>query len=367
MAFLTARNIRKSYGDVLAVDDVSFDVEEGELVTLLGPSGSGKTTVLLAVAGFVDPDDGEILLRNGSLVKLPPYKRNIGMVFQQYALFPHMSVFDNVAYPLTVRRIKPDQRKRAVVEALKLVKLQGLEKRYPKQLSGGQQQRVALARALVFRPPVLLMDEPLGALDRKLRTEMQMEIRAIQREVGITTLYVTHDQEEALTISDRIAVMHEGRLMQIGRPMEMYERPVDAFVADFLGEANILQGRIVDVGADAVSLEAHAGFRFTMERPSDGCAVGDEAAVAICPERIRLSSARDGWVQMAAVVEQIVYLGNQFKLVLRIGDRRMTALVARDELTVVPEVEAQVTVEWSPTAPILLRRSSDRVALDKER
>ena len=243
MGFLSARNIRKAYDGIVAVDDVSFDVEEGELVTLLGPSGSGKTTVLMCVAGFVDPDGGDIALRGRSIGDLPPHKRNIGMMFQQYALFPHMTVLDNVAYPLTVRRVGVKERTAAVMEALALREAGRHGEALPKELSGGQQQRVALARALVFKPPILLMDEPLGALDRKLRAEMQMEIRAIQRKVRITTLYVTHDQEEALTISDRIGVMHEGRLVQIGRPMEMYDRPVDIFVADFLGEANILHGR----------------------------------------------------------------------------------------------------------------------------
>lgn len=358
MGFLTAQRIRKTYGAVVAVDDVSFDIEEGELVTLLGPSGSGKTTILLAVAGFVDPDAGNILLRGKSIAALPPHKRNIGMVFQQYALFPHMTVFDNVAYPLTIRRVNLAERKDAVLEALALVKLVGMEKRYPKELSGGQQQRVALARALVFKPPILLMDEPLGALDRKLRAEMQIEIRGIQKQVGITTLYVTHDQEEALTMSDRIAVMHEGRLIQMGHPMDVYERPVNTFVADFLGEANILHGRVVEVGADEVYLETKSGLRLCSQAAGDQYAIGDAATVAIRPERIRLSTGRAGWVRRDAVVEQIVYLGNQFRFVLQVDGRQMSAIMGREEVAVVPAVQSKVTIEWSPTAAVLLGPSA---------
>jgi putative spermidine/putrescine transport system ATP-binding protein len=356
MDFLSARNIRKAYGGIVAVDDVSFDVEEGELVTLLGPSGSGKTTVLMCIAGFVDPDGGDIALRGRSVVDLPPHKRNIGMMFQQYALFPHMTVLDNVAYPLTVRRVGIKERTAAVMEALALVKLAGMEKRYPKELSGGQQQRVALARALVFKPPILLMDEPLGALDRKLRAEMQMEIRAIQRKVGITTLYVTHDQEEALTISDRIGVMHEGRLVQIGRPMEMYDRPVDIFVADFLGEANILHGRVVAGNSHVITIDS-GGLRVSVDHSATSHAAGDEAVVAIRPERIRLATGRDGWQHAEGVIEQVLYLGNQFRMVVNIGGKRITALMGRDEVAAVPESGARVTLEWSPAAPILLRSS----------
>jgi spermidine/putrescine ABC transporter ATP-binding subunit len=356
MGFLSARNIRKSYGSIVAVDDVSFDVEEGELVTLLGPSGSGKSTVLMCVAGFVDPDEGDIALRGRSIGDLPPHKRNIGMMFQQYALFPHMTVLDNVAYPLTVRHVGIRERTAEVMEALALVKLAGMEKRYPKELSGGQQQRVALARALVFKPPILLMDEPLGALDRKLRAEMQMEIRAIQRKVGITTLYVTHDQEEALTISDRIGVMHEGRLVQIGRPMEMYDRPGDVFVADFLGEANILRGRVVARNSHVITIDS-GGLRVSVDDSAKSDAAGDEAVVAIRPERIRLATGRDGWQHAEGVVEQMLYLGNQFRMVVNIGGTRITALMGRDEVAAAPENGARVTLEWSPAAPILLRSS----------
>jgi spermidine/putrescine ABC transporter ATP-binding subunit len=355
MGFLSARKIRKTYGAVVAVNDVSFDVEEGELVTLLGPSGSGKTTVLMCVAGFVDPDQGDIALHGQSIMDLPPHKRNIGVVFQQYALFPHMTVLDNVAYPLRVRRVPTKQLTGAVMDALHLVKLTGLGNRYPKELSGGQQQRVALARALVFKPPVLLMDEPLGALDRKLRAEMQIEIRAIQRKVGITTLYVTHDQEEALTISDRIAVMQEGRLAQVGRPMDMYDRPVTPFVADFLGEANILHGRVVSVNSHAIAVESGEGLRLSVALGAGNRKAGEEVVVAIRPERIRLATGRDGWQCAEGTVDQVIYLGNQFRLIVNIGGRRVTALIGRDEVNAVPESGARVTLEWSPAAPILLR------------
>jgi len=219
---LSVTGLGKAYGDSIAVEHVDLDVRAGELVTLLGPSGSGKTTLLMSIAGFAEPDTGCITLDGRDITTLAPHRRGIGVVFQQYALFPHLTIAENVAYPLAVRRVPPAQRKAAVTEALQLVRLEMLASRRPAQLSGGQQQRVALARALVFRPPVLLMDEPLGALDRKLRAEMQLEIRNIQRSLGITTVYVTHDQEEALVISDRIAVMHRGRIEQIDTPEFVY-------------------------------------------------------------------------------------------------------------------------------------------------
>jgi putative spermidine/putrescine transport system ATP-binding protein len=240
-AAVSLRGIRKTYGDVVAVDRVSLEVSDGEFFSMLGPSGSGKTTTLRMIAGFELPTEGEVLLNGADVSRLPPYQRDVNTVFQDYALFPHMTVGENVAYGLMVRRVGRAERKTRVGEALEMVRLPGFEGRKPGQLSGGQRQRVALARALVNRPKLLLLDEPLGALDLKLREEMQIELKTIQREIGITFIFVTHDQDEALTMSDRIAVFNDGRIEQVSRPFELYEQPSTEFVAGFVGVSNVLE------------------------------------------------------------------------------------------------------------------------------
>src|SRR5260221_5061343 len=241
-ASIEVRKITKRYGGVIAVDDVSLSVPPGGFLALLGPSGSGKTTILMSVAGFEHPNAGRILIGTKDVTDVAPYRRGIGMVFQKYALFPHMTVAENVAYPLRQRGMGRAEREERVRESLDLVRLEGLGSRLPAQLSGGQQQRVALARALVYRPPVLLMDEPLGALDRKLREQLQIELKQLQRGLGTTVIFVTHDQQEALSLADRVAVLNEGRVVQIGTPNELHDAPATSFVADFIGEANILRG-----------------------------------------------------------------------------------------------------------------------------
>ena len=238
--------VRKTYGAVEAVAGIDFEVGEGTFFTLLGPSGSGKTTTLRLIAGFERPDTGTIRLAGAEITELPPYRRDVNTVFQDYALFPHMTVGENVAYGLMIRKVPKAERATRVAEALRMVRLDGYEKRKPSQLSGGQRQRVALARALVNRPRVLLLDEPLGALDLKLREEMQIELKSIQQQVGITFIYVTHDQEEALTMSDRLAVFNQGRIEQVGAPAEVYERPATRFVAGFVGTSNLLTGRVAE-------------------------------------------------------------------------------------------------------------------------
>jgi putative spermidine/putrescine transport system ATP-binding protein len=304
---IALRRIVKRYGAMLAVNELSLDIAAGEFVSFLGPSGSGKTTALLMIAGFVAPTAGEIMLGNADITSLPPYRRNIGMVYQNYALFPHMTVARNIAFPLRMRGMARGEIARRVARALDLVRLAGLDERLPNQLSGGQQQRVALARALVFEPPLLLLDEPLGALDKKLREELQIEIKRIQRTIGSTMIYVTHDQDEALSMSDRIAVMSRGRIEQVGAPSELYERPRTRFVAEFLGSSNFLEATVIARG-DRLLLRTTGGLAIEMPR-SLAAAVGDRFTLSIRPERIRLAErgARDGAWHPARVIDSFYH------------------------------------------------------------
>ena len=314
----------KKYDAVTALDGVTMTCQEGEFFGLLGPSGSGKTTLLSAIAGFVTLDRGQVLIDGQDVGGVPVHERNIGMMFQNYALFPHMSVAENVAFGLEVRGRPREEVEKRVKEALAMVRLGGLEQRKPKQLSGGQQQRVALARALVTRPKVLLLDEPLGALDKHLRQEMQVELRRIQRQVGITTIFVTHDQEEALTLSDRIAIFNFGRIIQEGAPMEVYERPVTKFAAGFLGEANFLAGRVA-------SLEANGLARVALDiggevscRCSDA-QVGQAVLLALRPEKIALgSSGAAGINAVRGKVLDVVFSGNSTTYRIAAGDQVLT-------------------------------------------
>jgi spermidine/putrescine ABC transporter ATP-binding subunit len=284
---LTLHNLVKVFGDVLAVDKVSLTIQHGEFLTLLGPSGSGKTTTLNMIAGFEIPTSGQILLESKDITTVAPNNRGIGMVFQNYALFPHMTVFDNIAFPLKMRKMPGNEIRTLVETTLQLVQLPGFERRYPNQLSGGQQQRIALARALVFRPPILLMDEPLGALDKKLRDHMRLEIKHLQESLDITVIYVTHDQEEALTMSDRIAIMNEGRIIQVETPVELYESPADLFVADFIGESNFLEGQIGETDGNRIAVETKQGLKMWV-RKRTGLESGKEVTVAIRPEKIQV-------------------------------------------------------------------------------
>lgn len=306
------RDLRKNFGSVAAVDGVSLRVEGGEFLALLGPSGSGKTTILNLIAGFEQPAAGAILVDGLDVSRVPPHRRGIGVVFQAYALFPHMTVADNVAFPLKMRHVSESERRRQVAEALDLVRLTGLGSRYPRQLSGGQQQRVALARAIVFKPTVLLMDEPLGALDKKLRQHMQIELRSLQRGLGTTVVYVTHDQEEALTMADRVAVLRNGLLQQVGVPEELYENPRNAFVADFVGETNFLRGtvRSAQDGTAVVALGSDVALTASIPHHAHAPAEGTAVRVAIRPERITLSD--QGPASPTAIrgeLTEILYVG----------------------------------------------------------
>jgi len=318
---LTLDRITKLYGNVAAVREVSLGVAGGEFLTLLGPSGSGKTTTLMIVAGFVDADGGEVLVGGRPVSAVPPHKRGLGVVFQHYALFPHMTVGGNVAFPLELRGVRGAEARRKVSDVLDLVRLSGLDGRYPRQLSGGQQQRVALARALVFGPPVLLMDEPLGALDRQLRAEMQLEIKAIQRRLGITVVYVTHDQGEALTMSDRIAVMRDGRIEQAGSPADLYERPATPFVAAFLGECNFLDGRVVDADGRRTIVEIAHGFR--LDAGTSAAPPGAQVVAAIRPEKLWFvdhEATKAGSISAVdGTIEEVVYVGDLTRYQVRVA------------------------------------------------
>ncbi|MGH7538994.1 MAG: ABC transporter ATP-binding protein [Gemmatimonadales bacterium] len=314
------RAITKRFGDFVAVDEVSLAIAPGEFLTLLGASGSGKTTTLRMVAGFEQPTAGEIWMDGKPIYQLPPFKRNVNTVFQHYALFPHMSVWDNVAYGLRMRRVPKDEIAGRVGQALEMVHLEQLAQRAPRQLSGGQQQRVALARALVNRPQVLLLDEPLGALDLKLRKEMQLELKHLQTQVGITFVYVTHDQEEALTMSNRIALMRAGRIEQVGTPQQIYDQPATKYVADFIGETNLLAARVRAVAADLATLDVDGQI---VQAPAPaGATPGAPVWLSVRPEVMTI--LRDAETPpdhnvLAGTIEEGIYAGSLTKLRLRLA------------------------------------------------
>jgi spermidine/putrescine transport system ATP-binding protein len=352
------RSVTKRFGDLTAVNAVSFQVRKGEFLSLLGPSGCGKTTSLRMIAGFEQPDEGEILIGGVDAVGTPPYRRNVNTVFQQYALFPHMSILDNVAYGMKQKRVGKEERYRRSREALELVRLTGREKHKPSMLSGGQQQRVALARALVNHPRVLLLDEPLGALDLKLRKEMQIELTRIQDEVGITFIYVTHDQGEALSMSDRIAVMSEGVIEQLDAPAEIYDHPRTAFVADFIGEMNFLDGKITESSDGEFDLDTGSGV---VVRARGDVARGQLARVGIRPARLQIVTAAGvGTVNAArAVVDTKMYLGDEVQVVATLDGG--TTMVIREQRAGGGDAPHEgirpgdpITIQWDRTAPVLL-------------
>jgi spermidine/putrescine ABC transporter ATP-binding subunit len=351
---LVVSGLTRRFGGVTALAGVDLVVRRGEVVTILGPSGSGKTTLLKIVAGYETPDGGSVRVGTEELTALAPGKRNIGMVFQNYALFPHMTVAQNIAFPLEMRKVDRATLRDKVGWALQTVGLPGYEARFPRQLSGGQQQRVALARAIVFDPKLLLLDEPFGALDRKLREQMQLEVKALQRRLGVTTLFVTHDQEEALVLSDRIAVMSHGRIEQFGTPQQIYAHPVNRFVADFIGDSNVLEARVESVdGARGVAvLDGGARVQVSPRAGSIALAPGAIVALVLRPERIcrQGDEARpsDPDNRFAATVVSTVYLGESTKLRLALdGGPEVVARWPFSERLPVPEAGARVAVGWS--------------------
>jgi spermidine/putrescine transport system ATP-binding protein len=340
--------------DVRAVEHVDLRIAEGEFFSLLGPSGCGKTTTLRMIAGFEEPTNGQILLHGRDMVGVPPFRRDVNMVFQQYALFPHMDVFENVAFGLRRKKVDKGEIKRRVAEALALVELEGRETRKPRQLSGGQQQRVALARALVNRPRALLLDEPLGALDLKLRQAMQLELKRIQREVGITFVYVTHDQEEALTMSDRLVVMNAGRIEQLGSPRELYEHPATRFVANFIGTSNVLTGQLERRG-DAWALAGLGPDERVLIADPGQAGPGQEVELAVRPEKILLRTEQDppppDRCALRVDVTEVVYLGTSTQYRAATGAGQAVA-VYRQNASANPGADVlagQVGwLEWSP-------------------
>jgi putative spermidine/putrescine transport system ATP-binding protein len=346
------QGVEKSYdGQRFAVRRLDLDITRGEFLTLLGPSGSGKTTTLMMLAGFEQPTSGEILLEGRPIARLPPHRRGIGVVFQSYALFPHMTVAENVAFPLSVRGVGRAEREARVARALDMVRLPDYGARRPAQLSGGQQQRVALARALVFEPPLVLLDEPLGALDKQLREEMQLEIRHIHERLGVTMVYVTHDQAEALTMSDRIAVFRDGAIRQLDTPQALYERPADAFVASFVGENNRLSGTVVEDDGEMVAIALPDGRRLRARR-ADAGPRGSAAILSVRPERIAVAaaSAEDlGEHALPATIVEVIYLGDHVRLRLSLaGGAEMTAKRPAAAAMAGLGPGAAVAVAWQP-------------------
>ncbi len=360
-------DVTKRFGAVTAVDHMNLRIERGEFYSLLGPSGCGKTTTLRMIAGFEQPTEGEITLAGQPIAGVPPYKRNVNTVFQHYALFPHMDVARNVGYGLRQVKVGKDEEARRVAEALALVRLSGYERRRTWEMSGGQQQRVALARALVNRPTVLLLDEPLGALDLKLRKEMQLELKALQREVGITFVYVTHDQEEALTMSDVIVVMRDGLIQQMGGPTELYERPVNRFVADFIGTSNFVTGAVdsIDANDQKVTVRSERGLtlRGTATDPTATFTPGQPVTVAMRPERLDVHPAdagasETGWSSVMGRINQGTYLGDQTEYRVQTDQagelivRRQNAMGAGASLGLGPGDPVQV--RWRDEANLVL-------------
>jgi len=351
----------KRFGDLVAVRDLDLEIERGEFFTLLGPSGCGKTTTLRMIAGFEEPSEGRILIDGADVSGLPPYRRPTNTVFQSYALFPHLSVGENVAYGLRRKKVDREEIRRRVAAELERVGLAGEINRRPNQLSGGQQQRVALARALVNLPKVLLLDEPLGALDLKLRKGLQIELKRIQREVGITFVYVTHDQEEALTMSDRIAVMREGRIEQVDAPEEIYEHPATTFVAGFIGVSNLMPGEVTGRANGRTRVRLDSGVEF--EASSNGVGPGERCHAVVRPEKLVIGDAGGsaaGNPSVEATVESSVYLGTSTQIVAVLpGDVRMTVLVPNadeSERARLPGGGARVRLSWAPEHVHLVRQ-----------
>jgi putative spermidine/putrescine transport system ATP-binding protein len=351
MPFLQLTNVQKRFGETAAVERFDLAVERGEFISFLGPSGCGKTTTLRMIAGFEQPTAGAITIDGRDITRVPPSRRNVGMVFQSYALFPNMSVAQNIAFGLTLRRVPGAQIARRVEELLELIALPGLGSRYPYQLSGGQQQRVALARALAIEPQVLLLDEPLSALDAKIRVALRTQIRAIQRKLGITTIYVTHDQEEALALSDRIVVMNKGRIEQVGAPQQIYAAPASYFVAAFVGNLNLLPATVADPADGRVRA---LGQELRTARPLPGRRAGEAVTLAVRPESISPNGRADGANRLQGTVEQSSFLGSILRVQVRVADADIHYDTFTGAGIAVPQPGDAVTLALPPEACLVL-------------
>jgi putative spermidine/putrescine transport system ATP-binding protein len=350
---LSLRNLTKRYGEHVAIEGVTLDVAPGEFLSLLGPSGSGKTSILMAIAGFVAPDAGDILLDGVRINDLPPEKRNFGVVFQGYALFPHMTVRANIGYPLSVRGVPRSEIAQRVLRVLDLVQLGQFADRLPRQLSGGQQQRVALGRALAFEPAVVLLDEPLSALDKKLRTELELELKTLHARLGTTFVNVTHDQEEAMTMSDRIVILRDGRIVQTGSPSELYHRPTTRFVAEFLGRATFLTGVVDDVEGDTFVLRIGAA-RVRSRLPPGGVKRGDPAVLALRPERMAVveTMSQEGVNRLFGTISSTAFMGMQHFYIVDTPAGPVAALVPSFGGGLLKTVGTAVYVEWPIDAAV---------------
>jgi spermidine/putrescine ABC transporter ATP-binding subunit len=357
MPFVEIRRLKKSFRNVVAADIDQLSMEEGEFVSLLGPSGCGKTTTLRCIAGSLEPDSGSIFVKGREITHMPIHKRRLGLVFQDYALFPHMTLFDNVAYGLRYQNRTKSEIRKKVTESLELVGLAGFEDRYPHQLSGGQQQRVAFARSVVYEPDVLLLDEPLSNLDFKLRKAMRFELKRMQRQLKITTLFVTHDQQEALSLSDRVVVMNEGRVEQVGTPNDIYENPLSVFVADFIGSTNIIKGVAAscdsDRGVCTVRLSSSSALPIPFREPIN---VGEEVSFIIKPEKIDLRKTRKLDTDIHAKISGASYLGSAFNYEVDLGNLRLEVLDSQTDYKKRYEIGDSVLIALSPDGIKILRR-----------
>ncbi len=346
--FVRFDNVDKSYdGKILVVKGLNLDIAEGEFITMLGPSGSGKTTCLMMLAGFETPTNGEIYLNDNIISNIPPHKRGIGMVFQNYALFPHMTVYENLAFPLRVRKVSKEDADKKIDKALSMVSLQGFEARMPMQLSGGQQQRVAVARSLVFDPAVVLMDEPLGALDKNLRESMQYEIKHIHESIGVTVVYVTHDQSEALTMSNRIAVFNEGKVQQLSSPDELYEQPVNSFVAEFIGENNTFAGEVIDIANDKCKVKLNSGVEI-LANPIVAKTKGVKTTVSLRPERAIIDPSNKMDNNHKGKIEEVIYHGDHTRLrVDLLGNKEFILKVPNNSSRMDIKTGNEINIGWN--------------------
>lgn len=356
-AIVSIINVEKQFGTNRVVKNLNMEVQEGEFLTMLGPSGCGKTTTLRMIAGFEDSTSGVIKVENERVENKEAFERNVNTVFQNYALFPHMTIFENVAYGLTVRKVPKDEIKKRVTEMLELVQLSGFEKRKPSQLSGGQKQRVAIARALINRPKVLLLDEPLGALDMKLRKQMQLELKRLQKKLNITFIYVTHDQEEALTMSDRIAIMNGGVIEQIGTPKEIYDSPKTKFVADFIGESNIMEGIITKIDGETITVSTECGNVLVK---GIGFAVNEFIYICIRPENMKYSKTSVQGFNLQGVVKEHIYVGATIKTIILLsnGDEIKITKFASHELE---DVGTVLYLHWMTDKAVPIARKDDKL------